>query len=86
MQWWRSLRTAFNLANRVEDLEAQWQETQIEIADRIDKLDRLLRRLTTRANRAGELVDRGAHDVELQRVAGGKDELRSIARQRGLIR
>jgi len=80
---WRDLATVWKLAHRVNELEERWDEVQLVLADKMDQLDRLLRRLTLRANRPVEPLppldepvrsNAGSnHDVvktELRRKAG----------------
>jgi len=87
MRFWRNLRTAFQLADRVEDLEQQWTDVRMEVADQLDKLDRLLRRLTLRAQRSDAREETTMPAIVSQPTTSNhKNELRAIAREKGLIR
>lgn len=81
MGLWRNLKTIIDVAHRVDELEEQWTEVRMHLADQLDKLDRLMRRLTLRATRST--------DPPPEPIVGPpttKDQLREVARARGIIR
>jgi len=81
---WRSLRTVFQLASRVEDLEQEWTDVRMDLADQLDKLDRLMRRLTLRAQRSDQPTEIARPEVT--EAGNRKNHLRAIAREKGIIR
>ena len=88
---WRSLRTAFELANRVDAVEQRCDDLELEWIDKRDALDRLLRRLALRESRSGPILEPVGADPNapaVERSAPGLDKagLRQVARARGLIR
>jgi len=50
---WRNLKTVFQLAAEVSDLRQRTEDLELEWLDKRDALDKLVRRLTTRATRSG---------------------------------
>jgi len=88
---WHSLRTAVNLAERVDQLEAEYSELLTEWLDKKDSIERLLKRLAIRESRAGDGERSVLAPVEAAAASGppgslDKAALRLYARQRGLLK
>src|SRR5437879_3025993 len=85
--WWRSLKTADDLIDRMTEIEDEWREIQLDWADKVSQFDRLLRRLTLRDNRRIEASPE-PNPIEIVRPDGThtpKTALREPARAAGLV-
>jgi len=93
MRWWNSFRTAFELAEKVNELCEVVQLLEREWINKRDALDRLQRQLALRERRS---IGGGDGDLDQSRVAPTTDlphpadiskaALRRFARERGMIR
>jgi hypothetical protein len=80
------LRTLFHLAREVTRLSARVEELELEWLDKRDALDRILRRLTMRDIRTRPEGDRVEPvPSEPAATSSAKDQLRTIARSRGML-
>ena len=83
----RTIRTVWELASRVDEIERRCEDLELEWVDKKDAFELLLKRLATRDSRArrddGDVVAAPPADAPGLPV---KDSLRQLARQRGLIR
>jgi hypothetical protein len=84
------VRTAFQLARRVDVIAARLEEIELEWVDKKDALELLLKRLATRDSRRRADGDELVVDPSPSPAAGGaladKAALRRFARERGMIR
>jgi hypothetical protein len=87
---WHSVRTAFELAQRVNATAARLEELELEWLDKKDALELLLKRLGTRDARRRADGDELVGDPTPPPADGDpvahKKALRQLARERGMIR
>jgi hypothetical protein len=83
----RSIRTAWSLAERVDELADEIDDLRADWIDKKDAFELLLKRLATRDSRArrddGDVARAPATDLP---PGVDKQTLREVARARGLIR
>lgn len=82
----RNLRTVFELASRVNEIEQQWYDVQVNLTDKLDKLDRLMRRMTLRETRTNGAEQLDLSNQQPTAELSPKEQMRVLARQRGIIR
>jgi len=83
----RTIRTVWELAARVNELQLRFEYLELEWVDKKDAFELLLKRLATRDSRArrddGDVARSTSTDLPAN---ADKSSLREVARARGLIR